>query len=80
MLTETESAVKVDVEVEVLDVVVVEVVVLVELPPYVTLKLVPSLDGEEGCARTDPLLVTIVISCTDDPKEFIAPVIPPKVA
>jgi hypothetical protein len=42
----------------------------------VTEKLVPSLESDDGWAFTTPELVTIVICCTDAPKDPIAPVVP----
>lgn len=61
-------------------VVVALVVVLVEPPPQVTEKLVPSVESEDGCASVEPELDTIVISCTERPKELIGPVTPLTVA
>ena len=60
-------------------VVVALLVVLVE-PPQVTEKLVPSVERGDGCASVVPELDTIVISCTEGPKELIEPVTPLTVA
>src|SRR2546427_7614703 len=61
-------------------VVVALLVVLVEPPPQVTEKLVPSVERGDGCASVVPELDTIVISCTEGPKELIGPVSPLTVA
>ena len=61
-------------------VVVALLVVLVEPPPQVTEKLVPSVERGDGCASIVPELDTIVISCTEGPKELIGPVTPLTVA
>ena len=45
-----------------------------------TKKLVPSLETAEGCALIAPEFVTIVISCTEEPKELMVPVTPLTVA
>ena len=60
-------------------VVVALLVVLVE-PPQATEKLVPSVERGDGCASVVPELDTIVISCTEGPKELIEPVTPLTVA
>ena len=68
------------VEMVVVAVVVALVVVLVEPPPQVTEKLVPSVESKDGCASVEPELDSIVISCTERPKELIGPVTPLTVA
>jgi len=40
---------------------------------HLTVKLVPSLDTADGAALVTPLLVTIMIDCTDAPKLPICP-------
>lgn len=82
-LTESEEPAEVELEAEldVLDELEAELEVVVPLPElyHVTEKL-PSLERVEGCASSVPDEETIVIDCTEVPKEPTGPVKPFTVA